>query len=257
MSGALSAACCSAWSQAWGGQLLPGTLVNALAFGSSSSCSLVRPQGWPGAPSTPAGWRWMTTTAPAGRGRRRARAAGRGAARWRLMPPWAVLGVCAVLAPSACRPSSTAARSARSPPFFMFVGLAAAWNLIGGFAGYACFGQVGFFGLGGYTTAVLMTHLRWSFWLALPRRRSFAGLFARLVGLAAAAPEGALLRGRHARGRRGAARGRHQHAAPDRRRRPASPSRPSATRRPPRGSATTASTCCSWCWPWRSSRPAC
>jgi branched-chain amino acid transport system permease protein len=64
----------------------------------------------------------------------------------------------------------------------MYIGLAAAWNLIGGFAGYACFGQVGFFGLGGYTTAVLMVHLHWSFWLALPVAALFVGAFALLVG---------------------------------------------------------------------------
>ena len=65
---------------------------------------------------------------------------------------------------------------------YMFVGLAAAWNLIGGFTGYACFGQVGFFGLGGYTTAVLMTHGHFSFWGALPIAAVLAAAFAALVG---------------------------------------------------------------------------
>lgn len=65
---------------------------------------------------------------------------------------------------------------------FMFVGLASAWNLIGGFAGYACFGQVGFFGLGGYATAVLQLHAGLSFWLALPLSAALAGAFAALVG---------------------------------------------------------------------------
>jgi len=64
----------------------------------------------------------------------------------------------------------------------MFVALAAAWNLIGGYAGYACFGQVGFFGLGGYTAAVLMTHGHLSFWLALPLAAALAGAFAALIG---------------------------------------------------------------------------
>jgi hypothetical protein len=50
----------------------------------------------------------------------------------------------------------------------MFVALAQAWNIIGGFTGYACFGQVAFFGIGGYATAVLMEHANWSFWAALP-----------------------------------------------------------------------------------------
>jgi branched-chain amino acid transport system permease protein len=64
----------------------------------------------------------------------------------------------------------------------MFVGLAAAWNLIGGYTGYASFGQVGFFGLGGYTTVVAMVHGHLSFWLALPIAAVVAGAFAALVG---------------------------------------------------------------------------
>jgi len=58
----------------------------------------------------------------------------------------------------------------------MFVVLAQAWNVIGGFAGYPSFGNVAFFGLGAYTTAILMAKAGTSFWLALPA--------AGLVGLA-------------------------------------------------------------------------
>ncbi len=65
----------------------------------------------------------------------------------------------------------------------MFVALAQAWNIIGGFTGYACFGQVVFFGIGGYATAVLMVHLHVSFWLALPVSGIGAALFAVLIGL--------------------------------------------------------------------------
>jgi branched-chain amino acid transport system permease protein len=65
----------------------------------------------------------------------------------------------------------------------MFAGLASAWNIIGGFAGYASFGNVVFFGLGGYTVAVLMVHARWSFWLALPVAMAVGALYAALVGL--------------------------------------------------------------------------
>lgn len=66
---------------------------------------------------------------------------------------------------------------------FMFVALAVAWNLIGGYAGYACFGQVGFFGLGAYTTAVLMVHAKASFWAALPVAAVVAAVFAAAIGL--------------------------------------------------------------------------
>jgi branched-chain amino acid transport system permease protein len=65
---------------------------------------------------------------------------------------------------------------------FMYVGLAAAWNLIGGYTGYASFGQVGFFGLGAYATTVAIIHFGVSFWLALPLAAVVSGLFAALVG---------------------------------------------------------------------------
>jgi branched-chain amino acid transport system permease protein len=51
---------------------------------------------------------------------------------------------------------------------FMFVALAQGWNIIGGYTGYASFGQVVFFGLGAYTVAVLMTNYHASFWIAAP-----------------------------------------------------------------------------------------
>lgn len=66
---------------------------------------------------------------------------------------------------------------------FMFVALAQSWNVIGGFTGYACFGQVVFFGLGGYFTAVVMLHLGMSFWLALALSTVLAAIFGTLIGL--------------------------------------------------------------------------
>ena len=66
---------------------------------------------------------------------------------------------------------------------FMFGGLASAWNIIGGFTGYASFGNVVFFGLGGYTVAVLMVHARWDFWIALPVAVAAGAGYAALVGL--------------------------------------------------------------------------
>jgi branched-chain amino acid transport system permease protein len=66
---------------------------------------------------------------------------------------------------------------------FMFVTLASAWNIIGGFAGYPSFGNVVFFGLGGYTTAILMSKADASFWLALPAAGAVGVLFAVLVGI--------------------------------------------------------------------------
>ncbi|TAM60842.1 branched-chain amino acid ABC transporter permease [bacterium] len=45
----------------------------------------------------------------------------------------------------------------------LYVALAYAWNVISGYAGYLSFGQVTFFGLGAYTTAiaVIRAHLPW------------------------------------------------------------------------------------------------
>ena len=66
---------------------------------------------------------------------------------------------------------------------FMFVALAQGWNLIGGFAGYPSFGNVVFFGLGGYTTAILMAKSGVPFWVALPISAVVGVAFAVLVGL--------------------------------------------------------------------------
>lgn len=39
---------------------------------------------------------------------------------------------------------------------FMWAGLACAWNIVGGYAGYISFGHSAFFGIGAYVTAILM-----------------------------------------------------------------------------------------------------
>ncbi len=65
----------------------------------------------------------------------------------------------------------------------MWAGLAASWNIIGGYAGYISFGQVAFFGIGAYTTALLMQPSQdWNFFLTLPVGAIVAGLFALIVG---------------------------------------------------------------------------
>ena len=66
---------------------------------------------------------------------------------------------------------------------FMFVAIAQAWNVIGGFTGYASFGQVAFFGIGAYTAAVLMTNYHVSFWFAMPAAVVTGVLFAVLIGV--------------------------------------------------------------------------
>lgn len=105
-----------------------------------------------------------------------------GTPRWRTLLPWG-LGLLAVLGAFALQTQLYTGQVRTVSAIFMFVALAQAWNLLGGFAGYASFGQVVFFGLGGYLTAVTMTHLQWSFWLALVAGGIVAGLFGALIGM--------------------------------------------------------------------------
>jgi len=65
----------------------------------------------------------------------------------------------------------------------MFIVMATAWNIIGGITGYAAFGNVAFFGIGAYTTGMLIAKVRWPFLLALPLAPLVSAAFAALVGL--------------------------------------------------------------------------
>lgn len=101
---------------------------------------------------------------------------------WRRSAPW-TFGLLAVLGALGLQTQLYAGQERTVTTIFMFVALAQAWNLIGGFTGYASFGQVVFFGLGGYTTAVVMSHWRWNFWVALLASAALAGVFGALIGL--------------------------------------------------------------------------
>ncbi|GAB0105306.1 branched-chain amino acid ABC transporter permease [Nocardia sp. JMUB6875] len=95
---------------------------------------------------------------------------------------WAALGVVAIIAAIGLQTQLYTGQERVVTSVLMFVALAQAWNIIGGLTGYACFGQVGFFGVGGYTTAVLMAKAHWSFWAALPVSALGCALFAALIG---------------------------------------------------------------------------
>ena len=103
------------------------------------------------------------------------------ARRWRRVGPWTLL-VAALLGGLGLQTQLYGGQERTISTVLMFVALAASWNLVGGFTGYTCFGQVGFFGLGGYLTAALMTHSHLSFWVAMPLSALLAGGFAALVG---------------------------------------------------------------------------
>jgi branched-chain amino acid transport system permease protein len=65
----------------------------------------------------------------------------------------------------------------------MWAGLALAWNVMGGYAGYISFGHAAFFGIGAYTTALLMQPDRgWNFFVTLPVGAAIAAGVAAIVG---------------------------------------------------------------------------
>ncbi|MEJ2096821.1 MAG: branched-chain amino acid ABC transporter permease [Deltaproteobacteria bacterium] len=65
----------------------------------------------------------------------------------------------------------------------MFAIMASAWNIIGGYTGYASFGNVVFFGIGAYVTAVLMEKAGLHFIISYFAAGGAAALFAILIGL--------------------------------------------------------------------------
>lgn len=65
---------------------------------------------------------------------------------------------------------------------FMLVTLASNWNLISGFTGYVDFGHVAFFGLGAYSTGILMSKVGWQFFPTLIIGALVAAIFAVLIG---------------------------------------------------------------------------
>jgi len=70
---------------------------------------------------------------------------------------------------------------------FLFVGMAYGWNLISGYTGYLSFGQISFFGIGAYSTAILVAKLSWPW--------PFAVLAGMVVAASVAVPLGwAMLR---------------------------------------------------------------
>jgi branched-chain amino acid transport system permease protein len=66
---------------------------------------------------------------------------------------------------------------------FLLIISAQGWNLIGGYTGYAAFGNVAFFGLGAYTVGILMFRFKWPFAIALVLAGVVAALFAVVIGL--------------------------------------------------------------------------
>jgi branched-chain amino acid transport system permease protein len=65
----------------------------------------------------------------------------------------------------------------------MVAALASSWNVMAGICGYFSFGNVVFFGIGAYTTAVLMSQFGLPFLITIPLGGILAAIFAVLTGL--------------------------------------------------------------------------
>ena len=67
---------------------------------------------------------------------------------------------------------------------FLFVGMAYGWNLISGYTGYLSFGQISFFGVGAYATAILVAKVSWPWPLAVLAGTAIAAALAVPLGWA-------------------------------------------------------------------------
>ncbi|MFQ5894752.1 MAG: branched-chain amino acid ABC transporter permease [Nitrospinota bacterium] len=63
-----------------------------------------------------------------------------------------------------------------------YVVLASSWNIISGFTGYVSFGHVAFFGIGSYTTAILVAKYGWPWYLTLLPGGLLAVAWAAFIG---------------------------------------------------------------------------
>ncbi|WP_052888741.1 branched-chain amino acid ABC transporter permease [Thermogemmatispora carboxidivorans] len=96
---------------------------------------------------------------------------------------WSLLTGLIILALAALIPLSGDAATLHTWTLIvMFAALAQSWNFLGGFTGYASFGNVFFFGVGAYSTGLLVLAGR-PFWLGLAAGAGIAGLLAFLLGL--------------------------------------------------------------------------
>ncbi len=66
---------------------------------------------------------------------------------------------------------------------FMYIALAQAWNIIGGYAGYISLGLVGFVGLGGYLTGIFMTRSGLPYLTAVILAGLGSGVLAGIIGV--------------------------------------------------------------------------
>ena len=65
----------------------------------------------------------------------------------------------------------------------LFAGMSSAWNLIGGYANQISLGHAAFFGLGAYTSTLLLKYLSLSPWLGMMAAGLVAGISSLAVGI--------------------------------------------------------------------------
>jgi branched-chain amino acid transport system permease protein len=66
---------------------------------------------------------------------------------------------------------------------FLFGGLALAWNIAGGYAGLISFGHAAFFGVGSYTSTILLVHYGITPWIGIWIGGAIAGVFGAILAL--------------------------------------------------------------------------
>lgn len=66
---------------------------------------------------------------------------------------------------------------------FLFAGLALAWNIAGGYAGLISFGHSAFFGVGAYTSTILLTRYGISPWIGIWAGALIAAMFGAVLAL--------------------------------------------------------------------------
>ena len=66
--------------------------------------------------------------------------------------------------------------------FFFFAAVAGAWNIVGGYGGQFSFGHTAFFGIGAYTSTLLLINLQINPWLGMLLGAVLSVIFAMLIG---------------------------------------------------------------------------
>src|SRR5262249_58504672 len=98
-------------------------------------------------------------------------AAERPLSRWRLMPERGTLSLFELLLALVCIALAVLGLSQNVQDVliqtFLWAGLALAWNVAGGYAGLISFGHAAFFGVGAYTSTILLVNYGLTPWIGL------------------------------------------------------------------------------------------